>query len=343
MNPAAGRDRRKRAVANLPWLAACLAFFMVGRLFPWRPKVIHAPAFQMPPVKADAVRLLDLENSNRRQINAFVGVQTGFTAPNPPRKYNYDLRREQLRQTWFPGTPGALAKLESKHGIVARFVVGHSPDAGQETRMAAEEEAHHDFMRLNIMESYLDLARKSLAFFTAVATQFDAQYVIKVDDDVYLRMDRVPAVVKQWREEGADYVGCMKTGAIQTNSRMRWYEPQHVLLGGKSYFAHTWGSIYVLSGAAATLLNALPPTRLRYLSNEDVTVGSWMLAMNVSHFDDRRMCEPACGATSVAVYDFPKCAGLCNSVDSLSWLWKQKPCRAGPLEPPLRPQSWRFP
>lgn len=75
MNPAAGRDRRKRAVANLPWLAACLAFFMVGRLFPWRPKVIHAPAFQMPPVKADAVRLLDLENSNRRQINAFVGVQ----------------------------------------------------------------------------------------------------------------------------------------------------------------------------------------------------------------------------------------------------------------------------
>lgn len=42
----------------------------------------------------------------------------------------------------------------------------------------------------------------------------------------------------------------------------------------------------------------------------DVTVGSWMLAFNVSHFDDRRMCAPACGPTAVAVYDFPKCALL---------------------------------
>ena len=34
----------------------------------------------------------------------------------------------------------------------------------------------------------------------------------------------------------------------------------------------------------------------------DVTVGSWMLAFNVTHFDDRRLCEPACSATSIAVY-----------------------------------------
>lgn len=49
---------------------------------------------------------------------------------------------------------------------------------------------------------------------------------------------------------------------------MRWYEPQHVLLGSKSYFAHTWGSIYVLSGEAAALLTAIQPSKLRYLSNE---------------------------------------------------------------------------
>jgi len=33
----------------------------------------------------------------------------------------------------------------------------------------------------------------------------------------------------------------------------------------------------------------------------DVTVGSWMLAFNVTHFDDRRLCEPACSATSIGV------------------------------------------
>jgi hypothetical protein len=53
-----------------------------------------------------------------------------------------------------------------------------------------------------------------------------------------------------------------------TNPKMRWYEPQHALLGSKSYFAHTWGSAYVLSGAAADLIARLPPERLRYFSNE---------------------------------------------------------------------------
>lgn len=131
-----------------------------------------------------------------------------------------------------------------------------------------------------------------------------------------------------------------------TNPRMRWYEPQHSLLGSKSYFAHTWGSAYALSGAAADLIARLPPEQLRYFSNEgaavkqetytfdqvlmcmlkrcpqqavtmwaccrscccyaDVTVGSWMLAFNVSHFDDRRMCAPECEPNAVAVYDFPK-------------------------------------
>lgn len=37
------------------------------------------------------------------------------------------------------------------------------------------------------------------------------------------------------------------------------------------------------------------------LRGTDVTVGSWMLAFNVTHFDDRRLCEPACSATSIAV------------------------------------------
>lgn len=33
----------------------------------------------------------------------------------------------------------------------------------------------------------------------------------------------------------------------------------------------------------------------------DVTVGAWMLAMNVTHFDDRRICETACVETTLAV------------------------------------------
>lgn len=94
-----------------------------------------------------------------------------------------------------------------------------------------------------LQEAYLDLAKKSLAFFSAVTRLFDADYIIKVDDDVYFRLPHTPHIVRQWKELGAGadsdsvadfasaaialmerqalqqvavvsagYIGCMKTG-----------------------------------------------------------------------------------------------------------------------------------
>jgi hypothetical protein len=48
---------------------------------------------------------------------------------------------------------------------------------------------------------------------------------------------------------------------------------------------------------------------LRMFSNEDVTIGSWMIAMNVHHEDNREICDPRCTPTSIAVWDIPKCSG----------------------------------
>jgi len=44
-------------------------------------------------------------------------------------------------------------------------------------------------------------------------------------------------------------------------------------------------------------------------SNEDVTVGSWMLSMNVNHEDNRAICHTQCTSSSIAVWDMPKCSG----------------------------------
>jgi hypothetical protein len=41
---------------------------------------------------------------------------------------------------------------------------------------------------------------------------------------------------------------------------------------------------------------------------EDVTIGAWMLTMNVKHEDNRAMCDPTCTPTSIAVWD-KKCSG----------------------------------
>lgn len=44
-------------------------------------------------------------------------------------------------------------------------------------------------------------------------------------------------------------------------------------------------------------------------SNEDVTIGSWMLAMNVDHEHDHALCETECTSSFIAVWDIPKCSG----------------------------------
>ena len=53
-----------------------------------------------------------------------------------------------------------------------------------------------------------------------------------------------------------------------TSPEWRWYEPQHAVLGGKEYFTHAWGSIYVLSGKAAFTVAQLPANSMRYFANE---------------------------------------------------------------------------
>lgn len=74
----------------------------------------------------------------------------------------------------------------------------------------------------------------------------------------------------------------------------------------------------------------------------DVTVGGWMLAMNVTHLDDRRLCERECGDATLAVYDIPECAGLCDAPQKLPELHRDPKCRTPILDskgdiPTLRP------
>ena len=83
----------------------------------------------------------------------------------------------------------------------------------------------------------------------------------------------------------ADYIGCMKTGQVFRDPNLRWFEPQNSLIGGKSYFTHAWGSIYVLSSHAASILatlSAAAPEGLRFFNNEglpeDMFSWFWILS-----------------------------------------------------------------
>ncbi|KAA8521277.1 hypothetical protein F0562_011977 [Nyssa sinensis] len=270
-------------------------------------------------LSADAGGLPD-----RPKLLGFVGIQTGFSSGD---------RRAALRSTWFPSDPDGLLRLEQATGLAFRFVIGRSKDAKKMTMLEKEVEQYKDFMLIDVEEEYLKLPYKTLAFFKAAFELFEADYYVKADDDIYLRPDRLATLLAKERTNSLTYIGCMKKGPVITDPKFKWYEKSGHLIGNE-YFLHAYGPIYVLSTEVVASLATARNNSLRMFSNEDVTIGSWMLAMNVHHEDNRAICDPRCTPTSIAVWDIPKCSGLCNPATRMKELHKISMCSKSPTLPP---------
>ncbi|KAF8409032.1 hypothetical protein HHK36_005104 [Tetracentron sinense] len=275
-------------------------------------------------------------DSKRYKVMGFVGIQTGFGSTG---------RRRSLRKTWMPSDRQGLQRLEEATGLAFRFVIGRTSDKSKMSELKKEVAEYDDFMLLDIEEEYSKLPYKTLAFFKAAYGLFDSEFYVKADDDIYLRPDRLSLLLVKERTHPQTYIGCFKKGPVFTDPKLKWYEPLSYLLG-KEYFLHAYGPIYALSAEVvaslvalrnnrqvAFFLDALTFTRtffFRMFSNEDVTIGAWMLAMNVNHEDNRALCEPECTPSSIAVWDIPKCSGLCNPEKKLLELHQKESCSNSP-------------
>ncbi|XP_042062218.1 probable beta-1,3-galactosyltransferase 13 [Salvia splendens] len=252
----------------------------------------------------------------RHKVMGFVGVQTGFGSAG---------RRRALRQTWFPSNHQGLRRLEESTGLVFRFIIGRTNDRGRMSALKEEVTKYDDFLLIDIEEEYSKLPYKTLAFFKAAYALYDSDFYVKADDDIYLRPDRLSLLLAKERSHSQTYLGCMKKGPVFTDPKLKWYEPLGHLLG-REYFLHAYGPIYALSADVVASLVALRNDSFRMFSNEDVTIGSWMLAMNVNHEDSKLLCQAECSASSIAVWDIPKCSGLCNPEKKMLELHKLETC-----------------
>ncbi|KAE8658063.1 putative beta-1,3-galactosyltransferase 12 [Hibiscus syriacus] len=276
---------------------------------------------------SDSTKLGDDSNKglvDRPKLLGLVGIQTGFESGE---------RRAALRSTWFPSDPEDLLRLEQATGLGFRFVIGKSKDAKKMAMLEKEIEKYRDFMLIDVEEEYLKLPYKTVAFFKAAFKLFEADYYVKADDDIYLRPDRLATLLAKERSYSMTYIGCMKKGPVITDPKLKWYEKSGHLIGNE-YFLHAYGPIYVLSAEVVASLAAARNNSLRMFNNEDVTIGSWMLAMNVHHEDNRAICDPRCTPTSIAVWDIPRCSGLCNPASKLKELHKIGMCSRSPTLPP---------
>ena len=288
------------------------------------------------------VELEELEELE--EIEVFVGIQSGFSpGARPGEDYNYEDRRRVIRETWFRSGDQTFMDSLAEAGIVVKFVMGQANDEASQAMLIIEEHKHKDIMMLDVAEDYHNLVTKSREFFRKVMTSYSPKYVVKVDDDVYLQLPRLSAAVKQWDSMQVDYTGCMKRGEVQKNPLYKWFEPQHALLGGE-YFSHAWGSLYVLSGRAASDISSMTRSVLRRFENEDVTIGLYMLATDMQHYDDRRLCMTSCEGGGIGLYDLPW-PGLRHPVSRMQELSESDACASDEsfhVEVPMVPPTIDF-
>ncbi|KAH0713572.1 beta-1,3-galactosyltransferase 7 isoform X1 [Solanum tuberosum] len=257
----------------------------------------------------------------RKKVFVVIGINTAFSS----RK-----RRDSVRETWMP-QGDKLLRLEKEKGIVVRFMIGHSATSNSilDRAIDSEEAQHKDFLRLEHVEGYHELSAKTKIFFSTAVAKWDADFYVKVDDDVHVNLGMLAATLARHRSKPRIYIGCMKSGPVLAQKTVKYHEPEYWKFGeeGNKYFRHATGQIYAISKDLATYISINQPILHKY-ANEDVSLGAWFIGLEVEHIDERTMCcgtPPDCdwkaeaGNVCVASFDW-SCSGICKSVEKLKYV-----------------------
>ncbi|XP_028774998.1 beta-1,3-galactosyltransferase 7 isoform X1 [Neltuma alba] len=261
------------------------------------------------------------EAAPRKKAFIVIGINTAFSS----RK-----RRDSVRETWMPQGE-QLLRLEREKGIIIRFMIGHSATSNSilDRAIDSEDAQHHDFLRLEHVEGYHELSAKTKTFFSTAVAKWDADFYVKVDDDVHVNLGVLASTLARHRSKPRVYIGCMKSGPVLSRKDVKYHEPEFWKFGeeGNKYFRHATGQIYALSKDLATYISINQPILHKY-ANEDVSLGAWFIGLEVEHIDDRSMCcgtPPDCewkaqaGNTCVASFDW-SCSGICKSVEKIKYV-----------------------
>ncbi|XP_073296438.1 beta-1,3-galactosyltransferase 7-like isoform X1 [Primulina huaijiensis] len=265
-----------------------------------------------------AVDIFPDSTLTRKKAFMVVGINTAFSS----RK-----RRDSVRETWMP-RGRSLLKLEQEKGIVVRFMIGHSSTSNSilDRAIASEDAQHKDFLRLEHVEGYHELSAKTKAFFSTAVKRWDAEFYVKVDDDVHVNLGTLAATLVRHRAKPRVYIGCMKSGPVLYQKNVKYHEPEYWKFGeeGNRYFRHATGQIYAISKELAQYISMNQPILHKY-ANEDVSLGAWFIGLEVDHIDDHNLCcgtPPECewraqaGNMCVASFDW-SCSGICKSVERI--------------------------
>ncbi|KAG8081021.1 hypothetical protein GUJ93_ZPchr0007g6361 [Zizania palustris] len=204
---------------------------------------------------------------------------------------NHFAERMAVRKSWMMYT-------RKSTNIVARFFVALNGKKEVNAELKREAEFFQDIVIVPFMDSYDLVVLKTIAIAEYGVRVVPAKYVMKCDDDTFVRIDSVLDQVKKVRSDKSVYVGSMNYFHRPLRSG-KWavtYEewPE------EAYPNYANGPGYVISADIASyIVSEFDNQTLRLFKMEDVSMGMWVEKFNntrrpVEYRNDVRFYQSGC-------------------------------------------------
>ncbi|XP_041480122.1 beta-1,3-galactosyltransferase 6-like isoform X2 [Lytechinus variegatus] len=187
-----------------------------------------------------------------------------------------DARRYTIRETWMT---------KRTKDIIIKFVIGTHGLSGEEKKQLEKESGlHHDLLLLaSVHENLKSNTQKLIDSFVWVDRHVDTKFVLKVDDDSIVRLDALSRELRSKNQEKL-YWGFFD-GRQHAHTRGKYAENDWLLCD--HYLPFAIGGGYVLSSDLIHYV-AINAKMLKKYNAEDISLGSWLAAVDVNREHDPR-------------------------------------------------------
>ena len=196
--------------------------------------------------------------------------------------------------------------------IVYKFLLGTAPSPQTHVRksalLAAEEEQHGDLLMLAALDNYENLSRKIYEGWKWAAEIGEVDYVLKTDDDMFLRMDVIGQELvdlgrrsEYWKGFAYWCVPQRPPGFLLTRCDDRAIPAIQDSSNKNADFAYelssfppyTAGALHILSHDLVSLVapsrSSTSSSRKLFVKNEDQNLGLWLYPTGIRPIHDHRI------------------------------------------------------
>lgn len=207
------------------------------------------------------IGLLRAPPLSRKRLELLIGV---FSTAN-----NFD-RRMALRRSWMQ------YKAVRKGDVAVRFFIGLYKNGQVNLKLWREAEAYGDIQMMPFVDYYSLLTLKTIAICILGIEILPAKYIMKTDDDAFVRIDEVLASLKEKASNGLVYGQISFESGPHRDKENKWYiSPEE--WPHSSYPPWPHGPGYIITrDVAKYIVQGHQQRDLMLFKLEDVALGIWV-------------------------------------------------------------------